>query len=200
MTLNTIMQNKKVSKYRLSKNNCIPYSTLSDILNGKVRLEKCSAETVYKLSGELQVSMETLLAPYSEKRCGFELFKNKMACIPHKPFLKEQHFIQVSGRLSWCTAPISARESNGHSTAHKSKPMCTRRPQPPEAPCRFSTGPPDSRGAAAFSLLGGQQYRQAPFLLPGLPSTSLSDSAFFFWPAPIRAPPWPFAIATTSSL
>lgn len=63
VTLNTIMQNKKVSKYRLSKNSCIPYSTLSDILNGKARLEKCSAETVYKLSGELQVSMETLLAP-----------------------------------------------------------------------------------------------------------------------------------------
>ena len=78
VTLNTIMQNKKVSKYRLSKNSCIPYSTLSDILNGKARLEKCSAETVYKLSGELQVSMETLLAPYLEKRCSFELFKSNV--------------------------------------------------------------------------------------------------------------------------
>ncbi len=78
MTLNTIIQNKKVSKYRLSKNSCIPYSTLSDILNGKARLEKCSAETVYKLSGELQVSMETLLAPYLEKRCSFELFKSNV--------------------------------------------------------------------------------------------------------------------------
>lgn len=78
VTLNTIIQNKKVSKYRLSKNSCIPYSTLSDILNGKARLEKCSAETVYKLSGELQVSMETLLAPYLEKRCSFELFKSNV--------------------------------------------------------------------------------------------------------------------------
>ena len=78
VTLNTIMQNKKVSKYRLSKNSCIPYSTLSDILNGKARLEKCSAETVYKLSGELLVSMETLLAPYLEKRCSFELFKSNV--------------------------------------------------------------------------------------------------------------------------
>lgn len=78
MTLNTIMQNKKISKYRLSKNSGIPYSTLSDILDGRAQLEKCSAETVYKLSRELQVPMETLLAPCFEKRCGFELFKSNV--------------------------------------------------------------------------------------------------------------------------
>lgn len=78
VTLNTMMQNKKISKYRLSKNSGIPYSTLSDILDGRAQLEKCSAETVYKLSRELQVPMETLLAPCFEKRCGFELFKSNV--------------------------------------------------------------------------------------------------------------------------
>lgn len=38
----------------------IPHATLSDICSGKTRLEKCSAETVYKLAKVLNVSMELL--------------------------------------------------------------------------------------------------------------------------------------------
>ncbi len=72
------MKKKKITKYRLSKNSGIPYTTLSDILSGKTQLEKCSAETVYKLSKELDVSMEELLAPYFTKRPNFELFKSNL--------------------------------------------------------------------------------------------------------------------------
>ena len=78
MIINEIMQNRNISKYRLSKSSGIPYTTLSDIISGKALLSKCSAETVYKLSQELQISMEELLAPYLEKRCSFELFKSNV--------------------------------------------------------------------------------------------------------------------------
>ncbi len=78
MVINEIMANRNISKYRLSKNSGIPYTTLTDILSGKARLEKCSAETVYKLSKELNITMEELLSPYFEKRCSFELYKSNV--------------------------------------------------------------------------------------------------------------------------
>lgn len=78
MMINEIMANRNISKYRLSKNSGIPYTTLTDILSGKAQLEKCSAETVYKLSKALDVPMEELLAPSLEKRCDFELFKSNV--------------------------------------------------------------------------------------------------------------------------
>ena len=78
MTINEIMKKKNITKYRLSKNSGIPYSTLTDIINGKTQLEKCSAETVYRLSKELEISMEDLLAPCFVKRNSFELFKSNV--------------------------------------------------------------------------------------------------------------------------
>lgn len=78
MNLQEIIQAKKISAYRLSQDSGIPYTTLTDILKGKTRLEKCSAETLYKLSNALQVSMEELIAPYVAKRCKFELFKSNV--------------------------------------------------------------------------------------------------------------------------
>ncbi len=78
MLINEIMANRNISKYRLSKNSGIPYTTLTDILSGKARLEKCSAETVYKLSKELDITMEELLSPCFEKRCSFELYKSNV--------------------------------------------------------------------------------------------------------------------------
>ncbi len=76
MLLNDIMQEKKISAYRLSKNSGIPYATVNDICNGKARLEKCSAETIYKISNALGVTMEAILAPCFVKRSSFEVFKS----------------------------------------------------------------------------------------------------------------------------
>ncbi len=49
-----------MTKYRLSVQSGVPHATLNDIFSGKTKLEKCSAETVYKLSKALGVSMELL--------------------------------------------------------------------------------------------------------------------------------------------
>ena len=78
MMLNQIMECKNISRYRLSKNSDIPYTTLTDILSGKAELKKCSAETVYKLAKVLGVSMEELLEPCFAKRTSFELFKSNV--------------------------------------------------------------------------------------------------------------------------
>ena len=78
MTISEIIENKDLSKYRVAKNSGIPYMTLNDICNEKTSLEKCSAETVYKLSKELKVSMEELLDSYMNPRPAFELFKSNV--------------------------------------------------------------------------------------------------------------------------
>lgn len=76
--LNIIISEKNLSVYRLSKNSNIPYATLNDICNGKTLIEKCSAETVYKLAKALDITMEELLAPVLEKEFDFELFKSNV--------------------------------------------------------------------------------------------------------------------------
>ncbi len=78
MTIQELLKKQNVTKYRLSKLSNVPYSTLNDLCSGKTSLEKCSAETVYRLAKELHVSMEELLAPCFEKRCSFELFKSNV--------------------------------------------------------------------------------------------------------------------------
>lgn len=76
MRIKQLLENKKISIYKLSKKSGVPYATLNDICNDKTSLEKCSAETVYKLSKALEVSMEELVSPYMEKRPRFENFKS----------------------------------------------------------------------------------------------------------------------------
>ena len=78
MLVQRYMDRKGISQYRLSKNSGIPYTTINDICSGRAQLEKCSAETIYKISKELDVSMEDLLAPYLEKRSSFELYKSNV--------------------------------------------------------------------------------------------------------------------------
>jgi transcriptional regulator with XRE-family HTH domain len=79
MMVSELMQQKNMTKYRLAKNSGIPYTTVNDICSGRARLDKCSAETVFKLSRELNISMEALLEPYITRSGNFELFKSN-AC------------------------------------------------------------------------------------------------------------------------
>lgn len=78
MNINELMRNKKITKYRLSKDSGIPYTTVNDICSGNTLLEKASAETVYKLAKALGVSMEFLLEPCFAERNNFELFKSNI--------------------------------------------------------------------------------------------------------------------------
>lgn len=61
MNINRIMEDRSLTRYQLAKASGIPYTTLCDICNGKTRIGKCSAETVYRLSKAIQIPMEQLL-------------------------------------------------------------------------------------------------------------------------------------------
>ena len=78
MKVPELLESRKMTLYKLSKNSGVPYTTLNDIYHGRTSLDKCTAETVYKLSKELGLSMEELLVPYMDKRIAFELFKSNV--------------------------------------------------------------------------------------------------------------------------
>ena len=61
MELMSLLKEKQLSVYQCAKESHVPYTTLSDIVKGKTRIEKCTAETIYKLAKALHVSMEDLL-------------------------------------------------------------------------------------------------------------------------------------------
>ena len=60
MIIENLLKKQQMTKYRLAVQAGIPHATLSDICSGKTKIEKCSAETVYKLAKALGVSMELL--------------------------------------------------------------------------------------------------------------------------------------------
>ena len=73
-----LLKEKNITMYRLSRMSGVPYTTVSDICSGKTRIEKSSAETVYKLSQALAIPMENLLAPHIEYRSSFDIFKSEI--------------------------------------------------------------------------------------------------------------------------
>lgn len=61
MIIEELLQRRGMTKYRLAVDSGIPHATLNDICSGKTKLEKCNAETVYKLAKTLGVSVELLV-------------------------------------------------------------------------------------------------------------------------------------------
>ncbi|MDO4962417.1 MAG: helix-turn-helix domain-containing protein [Eubacteriales bacterium] len=83
MYLNDILAEKNMSRYRLSKESGVPQTTIADICNGKARLEKCTAETVYRIAQTINVTMESLIEKEialqkSKNRTSFEVFKSNI--------------------------------------------------------------------------------------------------------------------------
>lgn len=61
MTINEILEEKGMTKYRLAKISGIPNATLSELCSGKTNIGKCTVETLYKIAKVLNVSMESLI-------------------------------------------------------------------------------------------------------------------------------------------
>lgn len=84
MSLNEALTQKNITKYRLWKESGVPQATISDICTGKTKIEKCSAETIYRIAKVLNVSMESLVAPAvlrmdeERKRPSFDVFKSNI--------------------------------------------------------------------------------------------------------------------------
>lgn len=60
MVIEDLLAKRGMTKYRLAVLSGVPHATLNDICTGKTKVEKCSAETVYKLAKALNVPMELL--------------------------------------------------------------------------------------------------------------------------------------------
>lgn len=60
MIIEDLLAKRNMTKYQLAVTAGVPQATLNDICSGKTQLEKCSAETIYKIANALGVSMEML--------------------------------------------------------------------------------------------------------------------------------------------
>ena len=82
MNIIELLESRKMSKYRLSRLSGIAYTTINDICSGKASIEKCSAETIYKIAKVFGVSMEELIEDAIEKKkpsgYTFDLYKSSV--------------------------------------------------------------------------------------------------------------------------
>jgi transcriptional regulator with XRE-family HTH domain len=78
MNINELLKQKSMTKYELSKMSGLPQTTVSDICNGKVKIEKCTGETLYKLAKALNVDMEILVEDVLIYRPSFDAFKSNV--------------------------------------------------------------------------------------------------------------------------
>lgn len=84
MLINQILSQRGITKYRLSKSSGVPQTTINDICSGKTHIEKCSAETLYRISKVLNIAMEDLVESGIQKdskteyHVSFETFKSNI--------------------------------------------------------------------------------------------------------------------------
>ena len=105
MFLNDLLRSRNITKYRLSKASGVPQTTITDICSGKARIEKCSADTLYRIAKALDVSMESLIEEEMEnslsqpKRIPFENFKSNVC-----------HYVKDKGDIDFIIETLSKDE------------------------------------------------------------------------------------------
>ncbi len=105
MYLNDLMIEQNISKYRLAKKSGVPQSTINDICSRKAKIEKCSADTIYKIAKALNVTMESLIEQElsqnnaETKRTSFEVFKSNVC-----------HLVKDKGDIQFIIDTLSTDE------------------------------------------------------------------------------------------
>lgn len=61
MDLQTLLEQRNISKYQLSKISGVPKTTIMDICAGRSNIERCSAKTVRQIATALNCTMEELM-------------------------------------------------------------------------------------------------------------------------------------------
>ena len=61
MDLQRLLDERKMTKYKLSQISGVPKTTILDICSGRSSLENCNAKTVYQIAVALGCSVESLL-------------------------------------------------------------------------------------------------------------------------------------------
>ena len=78
MKLNDLLEQKAMTKYKLSKISRVPFTTISEMTTGKSKIKNCTGETLYRLAKALDVTVEDLLADSMEYRQSFETYKSNV--------------------------------------------------------------------------------------------------------------------------
>ena len=132
MMINELMEQRGMTKYRLAKDSGIPYTTVNDICSGRAQLEKCSAETIYKISKVLHITMESLLEPCFARRSSFELFKSHvchqvkgLGDIDFMIETLEQDDIRKYYRLKWYPECLYLLAMLDYISRENSIPLCS---------------------------------------------------------------------------
>lgn len=81
MNLKQYLKERKVSIRKLSIITAIPYTTLYEIVNGKVKMEECQYKTLKKIADFCEVSVDELVYQAED----FQTFRNKL----HHRLVKE---------------------------------------------------------------------------------------------------------------
>lgn len=104
MNINELLTEKNMTRYRLSKESGVPQATIADICSGKARIEKCAADTLYKIARVLNVSMESLIEQEMQvyatpRRTSFEVFKSNVC-----------HLVKDKGDIDFIIEILSSDE------------------------------------------------------------------------------------------
>ena len=70
MAFKNLLDENNVSKYELSKKTNIPYSTISDIINDKVDISKCSYDVLHKIASFFEMPTDQLVKTYLDTSIG----------------------------------------------------------------------------------------------------------------------------------
>ena len=81
MNIKDLLEQRNMTKYRLSKISGVPFTTISEITTGKTKIKNCTGETLYKLSKALDITVEDLLSESMEYRQSFETYKSNICHI-----------------------------------------------------------------------------------------------------------------------
>jgi len=96
--LNELLEQKNMTKYKLSKISGVPFTTISEITTGKSKIKNCTGDTLYRLAKALDMTMESLLAESMEYRQSFETYKSNIC-----------HYVKDMGDINFI---IETLESN----------------------------------------------------------------------------------------
>lgn len=82
MDFQTFLDQKKMTKYHLSKISGIPKTTIADICSGKSNIERCSSKIVQQLAKALNCTMEEImnLSLTYDQDSGLPKDKNYLEC------------------------------------------------------------------------------------------------------------------------
>ncbi len=80
MGLQTLLDEKKITKYYLSKISGIPKTTIADICAGRSDIGRCSAKTVQLLARALSCTMEEIMDIASVDESGLPYDKSYLEC------------------------------------------------------------------------------------------------------------------------